>query len=97
MKTLILTIACALSLSGCAVVAVGAAAVSVTSTAVGVAWDVGKAGVSGVAAVGGAAADALSSTPKPSPQATVPTTASVTPAPIPPLTNEAEVRAFKPE
>lgn len=46
MKRLLLILS-VVSLNGCAVVAVGAAAVSVTTTAVGVAWDVGKAGVKG--------------------------------------------------
>ncbi|MEN9658441.1 MAG: hypothetical protein RL571_1906 [Pseudomonadota bacterium] len=65
MKALILLSMLAICLSGCAVVAVGAAAVSLTTTAVGVAYDVGKAGVKGAVAVGGAAADALSSSPTP--------------------------------
>ncbi|MDR3425981.1 MULTISPECIES: hypothetical protein [Silvimonas] len=56
------------ALNGCAVVSVGAAAVNVATTATGIAWDVGKAGVEGTAAVGGWAYDkatAPSATPAP--------------------------------
>ncbi|AZN36943.1 hypothetical protein [Iodobacter ciconiae] len=97
MKNFILAIACTLSLSGCAVVAVGAAAVSVTSTAVGMAWDVGKAGVSGVASVGGAAIDALSSSPAPAPSLPAAAPAAYIPPAQNPVSSEAEVRALKPE
>ncbi len=105
MKAIIFAMITAISLSGCAVVAVGAAAVSVTSTAVGVAWDVGKAGVSGVAAVGGAAVDALSSTPSPNPTPNLVSNPKPTPiatlAPLSPSASpepsEVEVRAFKAE
>jgi hypothetical protein len=110
MKRLLLILS-VISLNGCAVVAVGAAAVSVTTTAVGVAWDVGKAGVKGVAAVGSAAGSALSgpdvaeaATPSAAPSVTSAVTpaetpavtSSVTPSAAPSVTPDpVEIRALK--
>ncbi|WP_293934781.1 hypothetical protein [Iodobacter sp.] len=93
MKAFILLSLLAINLSGCAVVAVGAAAVSITTTAVGVAYDVGKAGVKGVVAVGGAAADALSSPPTAVPEV-VPNTPPIINTPTP---QAVEVRVLKQE
>jgi hypothetical protein len=65
MRALLLLAGISISLSGCAVVAVGAAAVSVTTSAVGLAYDVGKAGVNGAVAVGGAVGSAISDSAEP--------------------------------